>query len=616
MKKLLLSLTIIAAAFGASAQTKTISGHITGTRNLSNDTIYRLDGFVYVDSLATLNIEQGTIIRGIKDSKGSLIVTRGGKINANGTKENPVVFTSDQAAGSRATGDWGGIIILGSAPINVAGGQGVIEGGVNNANGDGQYGGVDVADNSGILKYVRIEYPGIAFSANNEINGLTMGGVGSATTIENVQVSFSGDDSFEWFGGTVNGKYLIANKGLDDDFDTDFGFQGKIQFGVIVRDSLVADAAGDSNGFESDNDATGSNNGPKTAPVFSNITVVGPLKSSNTQISAFFKRALRLRRNTETSTFNSVFMGFPTGLFIEDDKAVANAKAGLLEFKNSVIVACPEPLKKKVTNETFDMDAWYAAGLNTTLATNDDAMLNDAFNYNNPNIAPKVGSPLLLDASFTTSAKISDPFFTPVTFRGAMGADDWTSGWANFNPQVINYDLAIPSADFTFDTTNKFVVSFTNTTTNTPSSTVWNFGDGSTSTDMNPSHTYAANGTYEVSLVARNANGVDSVKKSVVLNVVVVSGLNNPEAVQNLIVYPNPVNNVSTVAFTSAKASTLSIAVYDVTGKMVAKLADNMIVSTGTNTVSFDASDLTSGIYIVKFTSADAVSTRKVQVVK
>ena len=232
MKKLLLAVMILffANTF-AKAQFQTVSGHITTNTTWTNDKVYRMDGFIYIDSNATLTIQPGTIVRGIKLTKGSLIVTRGGKLIADGTVDKPIIFTSDEPAGTRTYGDWGGIIVLGNAPINPVGGQATIEGGVNNAAGDGQYGGPNAADNSGIIRYVRIEYSGIPFSANNEINGLTMGGVGSGTIIDYVMVSYNGDDSFEWFGGTVNCKHLIAYKGVDDDFDTDFGFAGKVQFG-------------------------------------------------------------------------------------------------------------------------------------------------------------------------------------------------------------------------------------------------------------------------------------------------------------------------------------------------------------------------------------------------
>ncbi len=171
--------------------------------------VYFLQGWTYVKSGATLTIEPGTIIRGDKINKAAIIVEPGGKLIAEGTPAAPIVFTSNQTAGSRNYGDWGGIILCGNAVINVTGGTAVIEGGVGTV-----YGGTNDNDNSGIMKYVRIEFPGIAFQPNNEINGLTFGGVGDGTTIDYVQVSYSGDDSYEWFGGFVNAKHLVAHRGL------------------------------------------------------------------------------------------------------------------------------------------------------------------------------------------------------------------------------------------------------------------------------------------------------------------------------------------------------------------------------------------------------------------
>ena len=235
MKKLLLAVMILFFANNfANAQFQTVTGHITTNTTWTNDKIYRMDGFIYVDSNATLTIQPGTIVRGVKLTKGTLIVTRGGKLIADGTVDKPIVFTSDETPGTRTYGDWGGIIVLGNAPINPVGGQATIEGGVNNAAQDGQYGGTNAADNSGIIRYVRIEYGGIPFSANNEINGLTMGGVGSATIVDYVMVSFNGDDSFEWFGGTVNCKHLIAYKGVDDDFDTDLLPQTQSRYVYVI----------------------------------------------------------------------------------------------------------------------------------------------------------------------------------------------------------------------------------------------------------------------------------------------------------------------------------------------------------------------------------------------
>ncbi|NLI23278.1 MAG: hypothetical protein GX419_01045, partial [Bacteroidales bacterium] len=166
-----------------------ISANTTWTKN----NVYLLDGWVYVIDGVTLTIEPGTVIRGSKANKGALIVEPGGKIIARGTKEQPIVFTSNEPAGSRSYGDWGGLVVCGRAKVNKANPQ--IEGGPRTV-----YGGNDDADSSGILSYIRIEFPGIAFQPDKEINGLTLGGVGSKTQIDHIQVSYCGDDSYEWFG--------------------------------------------------------------------------------------------------------------------------------------------------------------------------------------------------------------------------------------------------------------------------------------------------------------------------------------------------------------------------------------------------------------------------------
>jgi hypothetical protein len=230
---------------------------------LEADKKYTLKGNVFVPSGVTLTIEPGTVIVGDKATKGALIIERGAKIMAEGTADEPIVFTSSAAPGNRNYGDWGGLVILGKA-VNNKGTDVSIEG--ITASNKGLYGGNDDADNSGVLQYVRIEFAGIALSTDNELNGLTLGSVGSGTTIDHIQVSYSGDDSFEWFGGTVNATHLVAYRGWDDDFDTDYGYRGKVQFAVSFRDPNQADKSG-SNGLESDNNGTGGAETPKTAPI-------------------------------------------------------------------------------------------------------------------------------------------------------------------------------------------------------------------------------------------------------------------------------------------------------------------------------------------------------------
>ena len=299
--------------------------------------VIKLQNKIYVKNNATLTILPGTIIRGDKLSQATLIVTRGAKIYANGTAANPVVFTSNEAAGTRLPGDWGGLVLLGLAKNNQPGGVANIEGIVPST--DTQFGGNFDNDNSGSLTYVRIEFAGIPLEPNKELNGLTCGSVGSGTVIDYVQVAHCGDDSFEWFGGTVNCKHLIAYRGLDDDFDTDYGFRGKIQFGLAIRDKDLSDAPGDSNCFESDNDAAGSTAQPKTRPIFSNMTIVGP-KGNGTivlPVGEKFEKAFRLRRNTSTSCLNSLVTGWEKGLSIESSTTAANVTGDSLMFASNTM---------------------------------------------------------------------------------------------------------------------------------------------------------------------------------------------------------------------------------------------------------------------------------------
>ncbi|MBD1398036.1 T9SS C-terminal target domain-containing protein [Pontibacter sp. JH31] len=405
-----------------------IAGSTEQNYEFKADQKYLLKGFVYVKAGATLTIEPGTIIKGDKATKGTLIIERGGKIMANGTAQKPIVFTSSQPAGSRAAGDWGGIIILGKAPVNL-GTAAKIEGGV-----DREFGGTDAADNSGVLKYVRIEFPGIAFQPDNEINGLTMGGVGSGTTLDYIQVSYCGDDSFEWFGGTVNAKHLIAYKTVDDMFDTDNGYSGKLQYLVGIADPNVADASG-SNGFESDNDSQGSAATPVTAPTYSNVTLFGPLgTNSAASVNANFKRGLHLRRNNQTKLHNSIVMGWPVGLLLDGSATEANATSGSFKIQNTVIAGVPSSKALTlVSGSTFDLASWFNASSKGNAVVDQASSLNIAGAYNT--------TPSFVKASTTVVPNFSglDSFFDQVDFVGAFGATDWTAGWANFNPQNTAY---------------------------------------------------------------------------------------------------------------------------------------------------------------------------------
>ncbi len=455
MKKILFSIAFTLACFIASSQI-IVSGDITTNTTWTNNNIYILNGWVYVKAGATLTIEPGTIIKGDFVAKGALIIERDADIIANGTPEQPIVFTSQKAVGLRSYGDWGGVIICGRASVNApanagngtAAGEAIIEGGVGSIYGGGAT--PDDNDNSGILRYVRVEFGGIPFQPNSEINGLTLGGVGRGTTIENVQVSFSGDDAIEWFGGTVNCKNLIAYRNWDDDFDTDFGYRGNVQFAMSMRDPAVADQSG-SNGFESDNDASGTGNIPITRAKFSNVTIIGPLVNSATPNSNY-KRGAHLRRNTQTSIFNSVIAGYSVGLLVDGTTTHANAMNGDLRFKNCVLAAMSDTLAtasavnpNNITG-TFNISDWFGnIAYGNVLHNTTSELLFANTQVASPQLTLLDGSPLMSGASFDDSY-LTDSFFTPVAYRGAFGTDNWTACWAEWDPQNNPYNGAINNA--------------------------------------------------------------------------------------------------------------------------------------------------------------------------
>lgn len=375
--------------------TVTITTSITNNTTWTSNNIYLLSGPIYVKNGATLTIEPGTVIMGDKAVLYSgLYVTQGSKLNAQGTASQPIVFTSNQAAGARAKGDWGGIILMGRASNNQPGGIANIEGIAPSA--DTQYGGgtnPDDNDDSGVLSYVRIEFCGQVFANNVEINGLTMGAVGKGTQLDHIQISFSNDDAFEWFGGTVNARYLVSYRNLDDDFDTDNGFSGKIQFGLIVRDPNVADAPAisTSEGFESDNDATGSAATPKTSAIFSNITAIGPLRGNvGATVATGYRRGARIRRNSSISIYNTIFMDFKNGLYLDNTNAgsEANATNGTLRFRSNIVAGnTPGKVTEKIAASTFPLTTFFATNNNDSLAATTNILVTP-YDYLAPDYRP------------------------------------------------------------------------------------------------------------------------------------------------------------------------------------------------------------------------------------
>lgn len=447
-------------------------GNLSGTVNWTSDKIYRLNGFVRVANGARLNIQPGTVIIGDRESKGTLIVQMGGQIFAEGTAENPIIMTSENPPGFREPGDWGGLVVCGRAPNNITAttGQPVeLEGGYG-----GFHGGNNPNDNSGVIRYVRIEYAGIPINPNEEVNSLTMGSVGSGTTIEYVMASYGLDDAFEWFGGTVNAKYLVAYRNLDDEFDVDLGYSGRVQFGLSIRGASLADQSG-SNGFEVDNNGAGSAAEPFTSAVFANISVIGPKKTRETPISLQYQNAAQLRRNSRISIYNSYLTGYPNGLYIDDDAPGSGQAAldGHLQIRNvylagvehwggsgygsagTVFTGAPSngaqhpnnprgvalrshanfPGGPSAYSEWFNNEAF-----NNHLITKwEDLGINESmFDLGVPTLVLNNNSMLLNAARWDNTPK-ANSFFQQVPFVGAFGNTDWTQDWAEWNCHIVAY---------------------------------------------------------------------------------------------------------------------------------------------------------------------------------
>lgn len=423
----------------------------TGDVTLEKGT-YLLKGWVYVADGAKLRIPAGTIIKGDKQTMASLIIEPGGYVEMKGTKEAPIVMTSEEAPGQRRPGDWGGLIICGKAKNNQGTQQ--IEGGPRTI-----HGGSNDADNSGIFQYIRVEFAGYPFETDKEINGITFGSVGSGTTIDHLQVSYSNDDSFEWFGGAVNCKYLVTYKGWDDEFDTDNGFSGTVQYCLSIRDPRIADTS-QSNGFESDNNGTGADIAPFTTATFKNVTFIGPMAAKNTDFQntseyitagdmypdnksklGLFQSAIQIRRSSKLSCENTLAVGYPIGLIVDGEKGntVQYSKNGDFHLKN--IIFAGMGVVGSDNNKKYE-DYLY----NRETGTYDESQVS----YSHTFFKSEASNKVMTEAELG----LTDPMNTGQNYCPAtaiMGTDgnyigafrdtndNWLEGWTNFDPQNTVY---------------------------------------------------------------------------------------------------------------------------------------------------------------------------------
>lgn len=629
MKKLLLSsFACLALVHGAIADTKIptvdITGEITTDMHLTTDKQYLLKGWVYVTSGKTLTIDPGVIIKGDRNTKGALIIEKGAKIMAQGSATAPIVFTSNELPGDRTYGDWGGVIICGTAPTNWTAGEAQVEGGPRS-----KYGGTDPHDNSGVLSYVRIEFAGIAFSPNNEVNGLSLYGVGDGTKLDHIQVSYSGDDAIEWFGGTVNAKNLVSFRTWDDDFDTDVMYRGKNQFVVALRDPYSADQSGskvfESDGYKTSATATGlgGDTTKLTRPVFSNCTIIGPMVNANgaSTIDNQYIAGAHIRLGSAMSLLNSVLGGFPTGILIDDNTAVGSTVGNIvndaLQIRNNIIAGnTPGKDIFHVKNGGSNMTSTSTWGDTTTpsyapysgpigfltapanrnylyASFTNGVRLQNPFDLTNPNFLPTSTSPIAYNSKAlpgymtdTTGGRPADPFANgklyPYDPTKPLN-EDTTNRFANYNAPTAAPNFTTTKANDAFFDKVSYVGAFSIAETFAN-----NWMSGWTNFDP-------VNANYDVF-----STGVNEVAS---------------KSFQSVIVYPNPAGTRAAVGVEMKKDGNLKITLVDITGKIVKEIF-NGNAAVGNQVYPVDLSDVTAGLYMVSINTVDAQRTVKLSVVK
>jgi hypothetical protein len=431
----------------------TITGDITSNRTLFSDTTYTISGFVHVANGATLTIEPGTTILGDYDEVGSsLFIMRGARIIANGTAQAPIVFTSSRPVGQRAPGDWGGLIIVGNGIINRSGAV-QVEGTDPNPGSPGTNyqvlysGGNNNADNSGSLQYVRVEFAGFAPSDGNELNSFTFAAVGSGTTLNHLQVLAGLDDSYEFFGGAVDGKYLVSYESGDDHFDMSEGYVGRLQYliayqsRVLIPRSGAGSIAPDPQGIENDGcNGTGCDNGhnstPLTNPVVANFTLIG--RGDAATISSGGDVGMVLRRGTAGHYVNGVVSRWArAGMSVRDAATQTRIADGDLTIRNIMFSDAPA-IYQTGQQAGVDVAANELIMNGATTASLFMAAPATATTTSQLDWTPSAASEIRTGGLTTFTGQIqtrAGTFVTPTAYRGAAdpaAATGWWVGWTNY----------------------------------------------------------------------------------------------------------------------------------------------------------------------------------------
>jgi len=545
---LLLPILIFLFVLSASAQTEvTVSGQITEDVTWTADNEYILDGIVFVTGGATLTIEPGTMVYGAEGSDldaAALVITRTGMIDAQGTATKPIIFTSYLAKSQTLTKDdvglWGGVILLGEATTNNSS-EKLIEG-VSEITDDpalAGYGGTDDADNSGVMRYVSIRHSGINIgsSSGNEIQGLTVGAVGSGTTLEYIESFASGDDGFEFFGGTVNTKYLISAFNNDDAFDWDQGFRGKGQFWFAILDTDTRGRAAEMDGAGGDETGT-----PYASPTVSNVTYIG--SGSDASASGDAGEMLKFRDNTAGLYTNSIFMadmGYSADVEDVADNTVdsrARLEADELNITYSHFFDFGAGEAASMFGEQDFTQTELALSANANTGTVDPQLLGVS-RTNDGGLDPTLAedSPALTYANFDAL----DDFFTEVAYTGAFGTDNWMGGWSAL-------------ADYGF--TSNVVTSI----------------DEDWGTSVPSAYTLEQN-------------------------------------------YPNPFNPTTNIKFALPNAADVKLEVFNILGQRVGTLVNGQM-NAGYHTVTFDATNLSSGVYIYRISAGQYSQVKRMMLIK
>lgn len=413
----------------------TDKGEGTGTMTWTNDRVWILDGRVFVNAGQTLTIEPGTIVKG-KGGQGAaasaLVVARGGKLIAEGTADQPIIMTYEGdplgmdglTTPCDARGRWGGLIILGNAKLNSTPGETAIEG-IPTSETRGLYGGDDDDDNSGSIRYVSIRHGGTDIGAGNEINGLTLGGVGRETQLDYIEVIANNDDGIECFGGTAQMKHIVLTGCADDSFDYDEGFRGKVQFGLIVQNPLIGDRGGEHDGGTDPETGT-----PYAIPTFANCTVIGRGNQAG-------NRALTLRDNAGGHFLNNIYIHFSQGVDIEKlasgQDSYNRFLAGELSLKNNLFWDI-------AANTTDPAEVFTVSGGNDSenqlfaesFASNGNAFINPGLSFAGSDLEEVLQNLSIVPTNAATNGiALEGEWFESVNFQGAFapGQPVWAEGW-------------------------------------------------------------------------------------------------------------------------------------------------------------------------------------------